>query len=300
MAVVLISPHIGWGQAGTADHRAILLWPDGAPGAVGNEDADRPSIEPYALPYSKQPRGAVVICPGGGYSGLAMDYEGREVAQWLNLLGLDGFVLKYRLGPRYHHPAMLRDAQRALRYVRSHAAEFGIAPNRIGIWGFSAGGHLASTAATHFDYGNAGSPDPVERASSQPDFAILAYAVITCTEWFREIGSCENLLGSNPDPRLAEYLSNEKQVSSETPPTFLFHTDEDKVVPAENSIAFYAALRRARVSAELHIYEHGAHGAGLGKKDPVLASWPQRLADWFRIRGILPPEMIPGGAPEPH
>jgi acetyl esterase/lipase len=229
----------------------------------------------------------VVVCPGGGYAGLAISYEGQEVAEWLNSLGVDAFILKYRLSPRYHHPAMMEDAQRALRYARSHAQEFGIAPDRIGIWGFSAGGHLASTAATHFDAGNPSATDAIERSSSRPDFAILAYAVITCSEWFKHEGSCKNLLGNNPDPRLAEYLSNEKQVTAQTPPTFLFHTNDDPGVPAENSVAFYMALRKARVPAELHIYEHGPHGVGLAQKDPVLSSWPQRLADWLRVRGLL-------------
>jgi len=180
-----------------------------------------------------------------------------------------------------------RVRERALRYVRAHAQEWGIAPDRIGIWGISASGHLASTAATHFDTGNPSATDPIERASSRPDFAILAYPVITCSEWFRHEGSCKNLLGENPDPKLAEYLSNEKQVTAQTPPTFLFHTNDDEGVPAENSVAFYMALRKAGVPAELHIYQHGRHGVGLAQKDPILSSWPQRLADWLRLRQIL-------------
>jgi acetyl esterase/lipase len=228
---------------------------------------------------------------------LAMDYEGSQVAEWLNSLGIDAFVLKYRLAPRYHHPAMMEDAQRALRYVRSHARELGIAADRIGIWGFSAGGHLAATAAVHFKTGNPSATDAIERVNSRPDFVILAYPVITCTEWFRHEGSCKNLLGDNPDPKLAEYLSNEKQVGAQTPPTFLFHTNDDDAVPAENSVAFYTALRKAHVPAELHIYEHGPHGVGLAPQDPVLSSWPQRLADWFRIRGLLPPGAGPANAP---
>jgi acetyl esterase/lipase len=227
---------------------------------------------------------------------LAMDHEGRQVAEWLNSLGIAAFILKYRLAPRYHHPVMMEDAQRALRYVRAHAQELGIAPDRIGIWGFSAGGHLASTAATHFDAGNPSATDTIERANSRPDFAILAYPVITCSEWFKHEGSCKNLLGNNPDPHLAEYLSNEKQVSAQTPPTFLFHTNDDEGVPAENSVAFYMALRKARVAAELHIYEHGPHGVGLAPKDPVLSSWPQRLADWLRVRGLLSPGTAPTDA----
>ena len=227
---------------------------------------------------------------------VSMDYEGRQAAEWLNSLGMDAFILKYRLGPRYHHPAMLEDAQRALRYVRAHAQELGIAPDRIGIWGFSAGGHLASTAATHFDAGNPSATDTIERVSSRPDFAILAYAVVTCTEWFKHEGSCTRLLGDHPDPKLADYLSNEKQVTAQTPPTFLFHTNDDAAVPAENSVAFYMALRKARVSAELHIYQHGPHGVALAQKDPILSSWPQLLADWLRVRGLLSPGTAQTGA----
>ena len=269
------------------EHPVVLLWPQGAPGAVGADDADRPALTLYSLPKGQKARSAVVVCPGGGYSVLAMDHEGRQVAEWLNSLGVDAYILKYRFAPRYHHPAMIEDAQRALRYVRANAQQWGIAPDHIGIWGFSAGGHLASTAATHFDPGNPSSPDPIERVSSRPDFAILAYPVITCTEWFRHQGSCKNLLGDNPDPKLAEFLSNEKQVTAQTPPTFLFHTNDDEGVPAENSVAFYMALRKAGVPAELHIYQHGRHGVGLAQKDPVLSSWPQRLADWLRLRGYL-------------
>ena len=287
MSIALFLAPAGFGQAGTAEHPTVLLWPSGAPGAVGTEDADRPSLTLYSLPVGQPARSAVVVCPGGGYGALAMDHEGRQVAEWLNSLGIAAYILKYRLGPRYHHPAMMQDAQRALRYVRAHAQAWGIAPDRIGIWGFSAGGHLASTAATHFDAGDPTAADPIDRASSRPDFAILAYPVITCSEWFRHQGSCRNLLGDNPDPKLADYLSSEKQVTAQTPPTFLFQTSDDQAVPVENSVAFYMALRKAGVPAELHIYQHGPHGVGLAQKDPVLSSWPQRLADWLRLRGLL-------------
>jgi len=287
ISVALLLTHAGLGRTGATEHKTVLLWPEGAPGAVGTEDADRPSLTLYSLPASRVARSAVVVCPGGGYGALAMDHEGRQVAEWLNSLGIAAYILKYRLAPRYHHPAMMEDAQRALRYVRTHAQEWGIAADRIGIWGFSAGGHLASTAATHFDAGNPSAADPIERASSRPDFAILAYPVITCSEWFRHQGSCKNLLGDNPDPKLAEYLSSEKQVSAQTPPTFLFHTNDDEGVPAENSVAFYMALRKAGVPAELHIYQHGAHGVGLAQKDPILSSWPRRLADWLQLHRLL-------------
>lgn len=285
--IALFLAHSLIAQTKAGEHQVVLLWPQGAPGAVGTDDADRPSLTLYSLPRGPLARSAVVVCPGGGYGVLAMDHEGRQVAEWLNSLGVDAYILKYRLAPRYHHPAMIEDAQRALRYVRANAQQWGIAPDRIGIWGFSAGGHLASTAATHFDAGNPSSPDPIERMSSRPDFAILAYPVITCTEWFRHQGSCRNLLGENPDPKLAVYLSNEKQVTAQTPPTFLFHTNDDEGVPAENSVAFYMALRKAGVPAEIHIYQHGQHGVGLAQKDPILSSWPQRLADWLRLRGLL-------------
>jgi acetyl esterase/lipase len=229
----------------------------------------------------------VVICPGGGYQALAFEKEGTRIAEWLNQLGVAGFVLKYRLGPRYHNPVMLQDAQRAIRIVRSRAAEFGLAADRIGIWGFSAGGHLASTAATHFDAGNPSAGDPIERASSRPDFAILSYAVITMDMSYTHRGSRNNLLGANPDPKLVESLSNELQVTAQTPPTFLFHTTADTTVPVENSINFYLALRKAKVPAEMHIYERGAHGVGLAPQDPVLSTWPDRLAAWLSARGLL-------------
>jgi acetyl esterase/lipase len=270
-----------------AEPQTIVLWPEGAPGAVGNEDADRPTLTVYLPPAERAVPTGVVVCPGGGYAKLAMDHEGRQVAEWLNSLGVAAFVLKYRLGPRYRHPAPLEDAKRALRLVRSRAGEFRIAPDRIGVWGFSAGGHLASTLATHFDAGNPAAADPIERVSCRPDFAILAYPVISFASEYAHKGSRRNLLGDNPDPALVENLSNEKQVTAQTPPTFLFHTNEDQGVPAENSVLFYLALRRAGVPAELHIYERGRHGVGLAPDDPVLSSWPQRLADWLRVRGLL-------------
>jgi acetyl esterase/lipase len=269
-----------------AGPETVLLWPDGAPGAAGSEDADRPALTIF-LPPSPSGTG-VVVCPGGGYGHLAVDHEGKQIGEWLNSLGIAAFVLKYRIAPRYRHPAPLADAQRAIRYVRHRAGDFGLAPDRIGIWGFSAGGHLASTAGTHFDGGDPASADPVDRVSSRPDFLILAYPVISLATEYVHKGSRRNLLGDSPPPGLVESLSNERQVTARTPPTFLFHTNEDTGVPAENSVLFYLALRKAGVPAELHIYERGRHGVGLAAKDPVLSSWPERLADWFRTRGLLP------------
>ena len=266
--------------------KADLLWPDGAPLSQGTEDMDKPSLAPYLVPAGRATGTAVIVCPGGGYGHLAMDHEGDQVARWLNSLGVSAFVLKYRLGPKYHHPVELGDAQRAIRMVRSKAAEYRLLPDRIGIMGFSAGGHLASTAGTHFDAGDASAPDPIDRLSSRPDFMVLCYPVISFGE-FAHQGSRRNLLGENPDPKLVESLSNETQVTARTPPTFLFHTTTDATVPVENSVMFYAALRKAGVPAELHIYERGPHGVGLAQTDEALSTWPARLADWLRVRGLL-------------
>ena len=252
-----------------------FLWPEGAPGAAGSTDEDKPSISVYLPPADKATGTGVVVCPGGGYGHLAMDHEGEQVARWLNSFGVAGFVLKYRIAPRYHHPAPLQDAQRAIRTVRSRGQEWQVRPDRVGIWGFSAGGHLASTAGTHFE------PD------SRPDFMILAYSVISFTTPYMHKGSRNNLIGENPDPKLAESLSNELQVTASTPPTFLFHTTADKTVPVENSVLFYMALRKAGVPAEMHIYADGPHGVGLASTDLALSSWPRRLEEWMRGRGLL-------------
>jgi acetyl esterase/lipase len=264
-----------------------LLWPKGAPGAVGTELADKPLLTVYLPPAGKANGTAVVVCPGGGYAGLAMDHEGKQVAEWLNNQGVAAFVLQYRIAKRYQHPAPMLDAQRAIRTVRSRAKEWGVDPKRLGIMGFSAGGHLASTAATHFDDGKTDAEDPIDRASCRPDFAILCYPVITFKKPYAHMGSRNNLLGPNPDEKLVDSLCNDEQVTAKTPPTFLFHTNEDSGVVPENSILFYMALRKAGVPAELHIYEKGRHGVGLAQKDEVLSSWPGRLEGWLKTRGLL-------------
>jgi acetyl esterase/lipase len=264
-----------------------LLWPKGAPGAVGTEAADKPTLTAYLPPADKATGTAVVVCPGGGYGHLAVGHEGKEPAEFLNGLGVAAFVLKYRIAPRYRHPAPMQDVQRALRTVRARAKEYRLGPQRIGVWGFSAGGHLASTAATHFDDGKADADDPVERVGCRPDFAILCYPVITLKPPYYHKGSRDNLLGKNPDPQLLDSLCNETQVTPRTPPTFLFHTSADTGVPPENSVLFYLALGKAKVPAELHLYEKGPHGVGLAPRDPVLSSWPKRLADWLKVRGLL-------------
>jgi acetyl esterase/lipase len=246
---------------------SLPLYPDAT---VFQNDLDRPTLTPYLAPKAKATGAGVVVCPGGGYAGLAMDHEGVQIAQWLNSHGIHAFVLKYRLGPRHKHPDMLDDVSQAFRMVREKSSAFGLDPKRVGVWGFSAGGHLASTISTHF------TPE------TRPDFAILSYPVITCTEDYKHKGSCRNLLGGdNPDPQLATLLSNEKQVTKDTPPTFIFHTTDDQTVPVENALAYYAALRKNGVEAELHIFEHGRHGVGLASLDPYLNSWTRLLSQWL-------------------
>jgi acetyl esterase/lipase len=264
--------------------RTITLWPQGAPGAVGDTDADHPTLSIY-LPRENPTGTAIIICPGGGYGMLAMGHEGDAVAQWLNKAGVAAFVLKYRLGPRYHYPAPFQDGQRAVRYVRANATEFQVRSNHIGIMGFSAGGHLASTVATNFDNGQPDASDPVERMSSRPDFAVLAYPVISMREGITHLGSLHNLLGEHPDPALVMSLSNDQQVTPQTPPTFLFHTQDDPVVPVQNSINFYLAMMKAGVPGELHIFQHGQHGVGLAPDDPELSVWPNLVLGWLRLNG---------------
>lgn len=279
-AVIILSAHSLPAQA-TAE--PIPLWPSGAPGALGKEPQDIPTLTPY-IPKEKATGAAVIVCPGGGYSHLA-DHEGGPVAEWLNSVGITAFVLKYRIGPRYHHPTPLQDAARAIRLVRSRAAEWKIDPQRIGILGFSAGGHLASTIGTHFDSGQASATDPIDRASSRPDLLVLIYPVITMGN-FTHGGSKKQLLGDSPSPELVALLSNELQVTKDTPPTFLVHTANDAAVPVENSLHFAEALRKAGVPFEMHIYERGPHGFGLGGKDPVLSTWPASCAAWLRLHGF--------------
>lgn len=281
---VLLSGDAVWAQA--QEHPTILLWSNGAPGAKGNTDIDKPSLTIYSVSGANKVETGVVVCPGGGYVHLAMDHEGRQIAEWLNKLGISAFVLKYRLGPKYHYPVELWDLQRAIRYVRAHAREYGIRTDQIGIWGFSAGGHLASTAGTHFDKGDPNGADAIDKESSRPDFMILAYPVITMMDPYVHHGSLHALLGEKPDPELVRSLSNETQVTPETPPTFLFATANDNVVPVENSVQFDEALNKAGVPAEMHIYLKGPHGVGLAQNDPVLRTWPDRLADWLKVQGL--------------
>lgn len=265
----------------------LLLWPDGAPGAVGNEAKDKPQVTVYHAPADKDQGAAIVICPGGGYGHLAMDHEGHQIARWLNTLGVTGVILEYRhRGKGYGHPVPLQDAQRAIRLVRSNAEKWKIDPGKIGILGFSAGGHLASSASVHFDAGNADAKDPIDRVSCRPDFSALCYAVIAFDEPYTHKGSQRNLLGDNPDPELVKKMSSEKQITDKTPPAFLWHTNEDTAVPSQNSVMYYLALKAHKVPCELHIFEKGRHGIGLGKGFAA-SHWPELCHEWLIGRGVL-------------
>ncbi|MEM9410936.1 MAG: alpha/beta hydrolase [Planctomycetota bacterium] len=271
----------------------ISLYPNRVPNALGTDAHDVPCLYSYRL-SSTGKRPAVMICPGGGYGHLAMDHEGKQIAKWFNSLGIDAFILKYRLGKHgYRHPVMFNDAQRGLRLIRSQSERWEIDPEKIGVMGFSAGGHLASTLATHFELGDQLAEDPVEQVSGRPDFLVLGYPVISMDE-YTHWGSRRNLLGANASQALIKELSNHQQIKENSPPTFLFHTDQDKAVPAENSVLFYLGLRKKGIPAELHIYERGSHGVGFAKNNPVLSSWKDRLRDWLKIRGLIDPDSNDG------
>ena len=264
------------------------LWPNGTPGAKGDLPRDIPTLTPFLAPADNNSGSAIVICPGGGYGGLA-SHEGATYAQFLQQQGINGFVLKYRLGSAgYRHPIMLGDAARALRTVRANAKQWKIDPEKIGIMGSSAGGHLASTLLTHFDAGNPQANDPIDRISSRPSLGILCYPVITLGE-FTHRGSKRNLLGDKPAAELVELLSNEKQVTGNTPPTFLWHTVQDKAVPVENSLQFATALRKAGVPFALHVYQKGRHGIGLADKPPFknIHPWAKDLVFWLKAQGFI-------------
>jgi len=266
----------------------LPLWPNGAPGALGTSSNDIPTLTAYLPDPTNVTGAAMVICPGGGYAHLA-PHEGNDYALWLNQHGVAGFVLKYRLGSSgYRHPAMLQDAERAVRTVRANAAQWHIDPKRVGIMGSSAGGHLASTLMTHFEPGDTNAADPIERESSRPDLGILCYPVITFGE-FAHVGSRDNLLGKNPSPELVKLLSNELQVTKNTPPCFIWQTFDDKTVPVENSLLFATALRRAGVPFDLHIYQHGRHGLGLDDKPPFNHPhpWAADCLFWLKAQGFV-------------
>ncbi len=288
--VLLVALALGVASPGAArEIKSVELWPGGAPGGTGEGKRFRPTLTVYPAPRENRTGTAVVICPGGGYGHTAIDHEGHQIAAWLNSLGVAGFIVDYRhRGRGYGHPAPLQDAQQAIRTVRARADDYRIDPERIGIVGFSAGGHLASTVGTHFDQGEPSAADPIARASCRPDFMILCYPVIAFGEPFTHQGSQRNLLGEDAPAELVRQFSSEKQVTKDTPPAFLWHTDEDKVVPPENSVQFYLALRRAGVAAEMHVFRQGRHGLGLARNTPGTDQWPTLCQKWLHAQGFLP------------
>jgi acetyl esterase/lipase len=283
--------------------KEILLWPAGHPGNAGGEptvagspewlelDKENPSITPFLPEPDKRTGSAVVICPGGGYGNHAMGHEGQAIAEWLRERGVAGIVLRYRCGGgKSGQPAPLEDVQRAIRTVRSRASEWGIDPERVGVLGSSAGGHLASTAATMFDDdnqdgGQANAADPIARLSSRPSFAVLLYPVISMDKSVTHGGSRENLLGKNPPDEMVAQWSTDRRVTHRTPPTLIIATSDDKAVPVKNSLLFYEALLAHNVPAEMHIWETGGHGFGLRGGDRPVDQWAEQLEPWLRVHG---------------
>ena len=293
LIVFLLFATIVFGQ-----EKVLKVWPDGAPN--DNEMKEPEEIfdsvrvrnvseaEMYIyLPEKENNTGAaVVICPGGGYWIEAMDHEGYDMAKWLQNKGVAGIVLKYRL-PYGHHEVPSSDARQAMRIVRKNAEEWGIDPDKIGIAGSSAGGHLASTVGTVFDYGNKESEDSLEQVSCRPDFMLLLYPVISFNEEFGHMGSRKNLIGEGNDWKLVRKYSNELNVTKNTPPTFLVLADDDTGVPPRNSIEFYSALKRNNVPAEMHIFQKGGHGFGMTKKNLPSDKWPEMFYDWLIAMEII-------------
>ncbi len=283
---------VGSGVSFAAAADPIRLWEGDAPGALGKEPKDIPSLTPFLPAADKTSGTAIVVCPGGGYGGLA-GHEGEGYAKWLADNGVAAFVLKYRLGSGgYRHPVMLNDVSRAIRMVRARAVEWKLDPKRIGVMGSSAGGHLASTAVTHFDAGKADAEEVIERQSSRPDFGVLCYAVISMEDGVTHGGSKANLLGPKPDPKLVELLSNEKQVTKETPPCFVWSTGDDKAVPVTNSLRFVTALQQNGIAYDFHVYQKGPHGIGLSEgRNGIPANdvhpWGKDLLYWLRQNSWL-------------
>ncbi|NND99497.1 MAG: alpha/beta hydrolase [Pirellulaceae bacterium] len=268
------------------------LWADGAPGVTAKADGDVPQLM-ITRAQSPTPTAAVVILPGGGYGGHAMGHEGYEFAQWFHSMGITSAICTYRLrgkgndGKGYGHPVPMMDAQRAIQSLRARSKELNVDPNRVGVIGFSAGGHLCSTVSTKFADGQPDSADPIARVSSRPDFSILCYPVIGLGKPYTHQGSQRNLLGSDADPELIASLSNEDQVTKQTPPTFLFHTEEDQAVPVENSLRYYEACKQHGVAAEMHVFAKGRHGLGLAKDIPGASQWPDLCKNWLDRIGMI-------------
>ena len=279
-------------QAESPNQSTVPLWPDGVPDTQYRDDGDLPELI-ITLVKSEVPTPGVVILPGGGYGGLAIGHEGYEIADWLKSIGVSSAICTYRVrgkgnnGKGYGHPAPMMDAQRAIQTFRARAGQYNLDPKRIGVIGFSAGGHLCSTVSTRFKDGDKDTNDPVERVSSRPDFSILCYPVIAFGTSYSHKGSERNLLGAEPDPKMIEMFANHEQVSDQTPPTFLFHTAEDHVVPIENSVQYYRSCVRHSVPVEAHFYNKGRHGVGLAHDIPGASDWPKQCESWLQRRAII-------------
>ena len=283
LAILVLS-----GFATADDHATFTLWSAGkTPGATGTGQGHEPTLTVWLPAEGKGNGAAMVVAPGGGYGGLAMDHEGAQIAQWLNDNGIAAFILQYRHAPNYAHPYPITDASRALRTVRARAGEWKVDPAKIGMIGFSAGGHLTATLATQWADGDANNADPIERVSSRPDFVCLCYPVITMSDPYTHKGSRKNLLGDNPAQEMIDKMSAEKNVNEKTPPTFIFFTQDDQAVPIQNGLMFYDALCAHKVPAEIHVYLHGKHGVGLAQTDPVLSTWPKHFIDWLGQVGMV-------------
>lgn len=282
-AATTTKPPSGWSKT-------IVLWPDGAPGALGSAEGDVPKLYAYPVEENKHPHAAVIVIPGGGYVHLATEKEGGDEARWLNRHGLSAFVLEYRLGPRYHFPAPMLDGSRAVRYVRAHAREFGVDPSKVGLWGFSAGAHLAGYLATVHDAGAENSPDPVERVSDRPDFAIVSYGRFSMDPSIPRKTNMEGLLGNHPTQKMLDSISIVRLVNRTDPPFFIYSTSQDQTVNPLNATALYDVLQRAGVPAELHIFEQGPHGSAMAqymKKYPELMTYPTLLENWMELHGWM-------------
>jgi acetyl esterase/lipase len=278
--------------------QAIPLYSGAVPGALGDSESDKPRLYPM-LPAKPSTSAAVLVIPGGGYQFVAMGYEGFQIGEWLRAQGIPAFVLDYRVAP-YHYPVEIEDGRRAMRLLRARAAEWRIDPNRIGVWGSSAGGHLASSLGTHCDAAPQAGADPVDALSCKPDFMVLAYPVISMEPSITHQGSLENLLGAKPDPSLVREYSNELEVTPSTPPTFLFATERDPVVPVQNSVSFYNAMLRDHVPGELHVFDYANHGCGLCGSIPLLSVWPALVRQWLIEHKWLPQDAPPSPSPAPN
>lgn len=288
-AMISFSPSLS-----AAEHAILKIWPGAAPGIskTGEKESfeenrvyhvNDPTVTVYTPPADKATGAAVIICPGGGYTRLAIGHEGYELAEWLNEQGIAGFVLKYRMYD-YGQPAPLQDVQRAIRFVRKHAADWKLDPSKIGVMGSSAGGHVASSGGVHYADKVYDPIDDVDTVSARPDFMVLLYPVVSMENGITHQGSRKNLLGDNPSRELVEFYSNDLHVTSDTPPMFIVHATDDTAVPVENSLSLYRGFVEAGVPAEIHMFEKGGHGFGLARTIEGTSKWPSLCQEWLKTR----------------